>query len=97
MNHRILKFIPIIPLLLLLACSAEKKQELETKGKSQTESTVADTSQATCPGCGMVMSKSEMIKYNQDEQTLYFCSEHCQKNYLAAMRKDSVISPPAQQ
>jgi YHS domain-containing protein len=87
----------IMTLLSLLACSTEKKEELETKGKPQTDSTVADTSQATCPGCGMVMARTAMVKYNQDGKTIYFCSEYCRKNYLTAMKRDSVISPPAQQ
>jgi YHS domain-containing protein len=71
-------------LLVFLACSGEKKSETTTQEIQQIQSAGADTVSATCPGCNMVMAKSEMIQYTGDGKTLYFCSEQCRDNYLAA-------------
>jgi len=36
-----------------------------------------------CPGCGMVMEKTQMISYKVDGETQYYCSEMCKENYLS--------------
>ncbi len=40
------------------------------------------------PICGMEVDESTTLKVEQDEQVIYFCSEHCRKKFLGA-------SPPA--
>ncbi len=95
MERMVPLIILILFLMILLACSGEKKPETENMKMDQTQTSVTDTSKTTCPGCGMVMVKSDMVKYDQDGQTLYFCSEHCQKNYLASIEKKTETPPPA--
>jgi hypothetical protein len=74
-----------ILLVFLIACSGEKKAETEMQQEPEAEMTtaVADSGNATCPACGMVMDKSEMIEYVAEGDTIHFCSEGCQKHYLA--------------
>ena len=72
-------------MVLLIACSGEKKAEMKTEQQTDTTMTTAVVGEgkATCPSCNMVMDKSEMIEYVSGEDTLYFCSEGCKKHYLA--------------
>ena len=80
-------------MIFIFACSGEKKadaemdQQADTQMEQEMDSTMAtavpDSGQAICPACNMVMEKTEMIEYVSGEDTIYFCSEGCQKHYLA--------------
>ena len=72
----------------LIMCSGEKKEKAaeEMTGEateSTMESAVSDTAMATDPVCGMTMEKSKMIAYEDDGETVYFCSEECKDKYIA--------------
>ena len=70
----------------LIMCSGEQKQEATTGEATETEVTESD--QATCPGCGMAMEKSQMISHEADGETHHYCSEHCKENHLAKMKDE---------
>lgn len=87
MYKTILTVFAILVVVLMIACSGDKKAKTEMETKSETKTTVVDTSSmATCPACKMVKDKSEMTAYVADGDTLYFCSEGCQKQYLAQQK-----------
>ena len=73
----------------LIACSGEKKAEtqMEQQPAAETETAVVDPGKATCPACNMEMDKSEMTMYVSEGDTLHFCSEGCQKHYLAQQKE----------
>jgi YHS domain-containing protein len=97
MNKLIIIFIFSVLLLVFINCSGEKKTDTGTQEVQQTQTTVADTGKAKCPGCGMVMAKTEMVRYEADGKTMYFCSEHCKDNYLASVEKKTDTLPPSPQ
>ena len=68
----------------LIMCSGEQKSEATTDEETQetTETVVTDTAKAICPGCGMVMEKSQMVSYKVDGVTQYYCSEMCKETHL---------------
>ena len=70
---------------LLTMCSGEQKSEATTDEMIQetTETVVTDTAKATCPGCGMVMQKSQMVSYEVDGEIFYYCSEMCKEIHLS--------------
>ena len=87
MYKTILTIVAIMVAVFMIACSGEKKAETEMEMKPETKTAVEDTSSmATCPACSMVKDKSEMTAYDADGDTLYFCSEGCQKHYLAQQK-----------
>jgi len=95
--NRIFMFLFLSVLVLaFFTCSGEKKTDTGMQGMQQTQTTVADTGKAACPGCGMEMAKTEMVKYEADGKTMYFCSEHCKDNYLASIEKKTDTPPPQQ-
>ncbi len=78
----------------LIACSGEKKAEETQQAEPQMEATEAQpdsmANMAVCPSCGMEKNKAEMLAYETEEgDTLYFCSEHCQKEYMAKMEEET--------
>ena len=79
----------------LIMCLGEKKEEAEVEvGTDTQESVVADTAMAVCPGCGMKMQKSEMVAYETDGETEYFCSQECLDNYLASSESEETEEAP---
>jgi len=70
---------------LLIMCSGEQKSEATTDEMIQetTETVVIDTAKAVCPGCGMVMEKSQMVSYEVDGEIFYYCSEMCKEIHLS--------------
>ena len=87
MYKTILTIFAILVAVLMIACSGEKKAETEMEMKPEMKTTAVDTSSmATCPACKMVKDKSDMTAYDADGDTLYFCSEKCQKHYLAQQK-----------
>lgn len=78
-----ISFVILLLALALIACGGEKKAETKMEAESQTEAVVADSTMATCPGCGMTMEKEKMISQVVEGDTMYFCSEGCRDNYLA--------------
>ncbi len=73
----------------LVMCSGEKKEETTQKATQEMQQTaVSDTGTAVCPGCGMEMDKAEMIAYEVDGETEYFCSEECKTHYLDVKEKE---------
>ena len=80
----------------LIMCSGEQKQEAAQETQQDVETTaVSDTTVAMCPGCGMEMARSEMVAYEEDGKTTYFCSEECKENYLAS-KETTAPSPPGE-
>jgi YHS domain-containing protein len=94
MNKLVTLSLLVLILVAFMACSGEKKVETGTRQMQQSQTSATDTTKATCPGCGMEMAKSEMVKYEADGKTLYFCSEYCKENYLATAEKKT-DTPPA--
>ena len=87
MYKALLTIFAILVAVLMIACSGEKKTETEMEMKPEAKTAVEDTSSmATCPACKMVKDKSDMTAYDADGDTLYFCSEGCQKHYLAQQK-----------
>ncbi len=35
------------------------------------------------PICGMTVNEATALRAERDEQTFYFCSEHCRKKFLS--------------
>lgn len=89
---------------IMVAC--EKKQETtgeatteetttEESAETTMESAVSDTGMATDPVCGMTMEKSKMVAYEEDGETIYFCSEECKDKYLAEKATEEEKEAPA--
>ncbi len=82
--------------LALIACSGDKQTQetQQEQAEPQMEATTAQpdslADMVVCPACGMEHSKAEMIAYETEEgDTLYFCSENCEKMYLAKQEQES--------
>ncbi len=85
---RFLTFVVVIFLVFVFAaCSGEKKDEAvhtETHGEETATAGLAD-----CSGsCDMKMEQAKMVAFVQESDTLYFCSDKCKNNYLAAEEKE---------
>ena len=70
---------------IVIMCSGEQKSEATTDEMIQetNETVVPDTAKAICPGCGMVMEKSQMASYEVDGEIYYYCSEMCKEIHLS--------------
>ena len=86
MNRIFISLLFIVIGTTLIMCSGEQKQEAATH--ETTETVVADTSKAICPGCSMEMDKAQMISSEVDGETHYYCSEMCKENHLSK-KKDN--------
>jgi YHS domain-containing protein len=80
--------------LALIACSGEKQAEETQQAEPQMEAATAQVDSladmAVCPSCGMEHNKADMISYETEEgDTLYFCSENCQKMYMAKAEEET--------
>jgi YHS domain-containing protein len=96
MNKIYLAILFSVVMLVFLNCSGEKKTDAGMQEIEKTQTAVADTGNATCPGCGMVMAKTDMIKHEADGKTTYFCHEQCKEHYLATVAAKTDSLPPAQ-
>ena len=94
MRYLILAIFVFLLAFVIVACQAEKKEEVKTEPEPAATTVNADTVKITCQGCGMVHTKSEMTAYEIDGDTMYFCSEQCKDNYLATREKESETPPP---
>jgi len=79
----------------LVACSGEQKTEETQQAEPQMETTEVQpdsvANMAVCPSCGMEKNKAEMMTFETEEgDTLYFCSESCQKDYMAKMEEETI-------
>lgn len=85
----LISIIVMLLVVFMISCSGEKQAESKMETESETQTAVADNdSMATCPGCDMVMNKSNMVMYVADGDTLHFCSEECKAHYVAELEKE---------
>ena len=50
---------------------------------------------ATDPTCGMTVDETSALRAERDEQTFYFCSEHCRQKFLVSETPHSALHTPA--
>ena len=88
MSKLMVVFFCVILTLLFFACKAEQQAETEMQEQEQVTTVEPDTTQVTCPACGMTMAKADMVTYDVDGETYHFCSEGCRDQYLADLEEN---------
>jgi YHS domain-containing protein len=78
----------------IFACKSEQKAESEMQEQEQVTTVEPDTGQATCPVCGMTMAKADMIAYEVEGETYYFCSDSCKDQYLTQLKEEEEFEEP---